>query len=331
MKKYFLSLFLFLFAIAFLSVETVYAIDYEPESTAISSWCGDNFEGDDINECITSLDSFFITGEENVTFDIFLETWFDEVYAETYADELDDAFRSGYDEGMIYYQDEFAYQYYMNNDNSSPYALDEVADFDIWDYRYGLDIYFNSELIYRNGESMQSNWSIIDNQSNFFLQDVNDYTDFVKVYSTSGYEAESDSPFIVEFVYDPLNVGYIEGTSPTGTIAIYGYFHEGSYLTADEWGAIQYNEGYDEGSVATSLNRNWFSSLMFSFFSVFNILSIELLPNVTIGMIVAVPLMLGLMSFIIGVATFSVSSMTRSNLSGKGGNVKKSTRKGGKK
>lgn len=66
-----------------------------------------------------------------------------------------------------------------------------------------------------------------------------------------------------------------------------------------------YNIGYDAGLSMGESNSLGFGSILSTFFGIFNVLGIKILNDITLGHILAVPLLLGLLSFIIGVATAS--------------------------
>jgi len=90
-----------------------------------------------------------------------------------------------------------------------------------------------------------------------------------------------------------------------------------AYGTYDPSSSFDYGAGLTAGAASEEVDLMNLGYLMQGFFRTFNVLSIQILPNITIGMIIGVPLMLGLLSFIIGVATFTVSSSTRSNMKGR--------------
>ncbi|MCK9477784.1 MAG: hypothetical protein M0R46_17865 [Candidatus Muirbacterium halophilum] len=75
----------------------------------------------------------------------------------------------------------------------------------------------------------------------------------------------------------------------------YGYLSYGEYIS----GTDAYNLGGSENTIAWNV-------IFGAWLSTFQILSIELFPNLTLGMIMGFPLILGLLSFIIGVATFNI-------------------------
>lgn len=95
---------------------------------------------------------------------------------------------------------------------------------------------------------------------------------------------------------DGYNQGWEDGE-------YYGYFNghdDGYYVGYDDGYNYGYSVGKNEGlNEGTSAWGVLFSSMLSTFGA---ILSIEIFPDLTIGMIAAVPLILGLLSFIIGVA-----------------------------
>jgi len=87
-------------------------------------------------------------------------------------------------------------------------------------------------------------------------------------------------------------------------------------LTVGDLISDSYDSGYDAGEsigYGEGINANVsadfsFANMMEPFFRAFNVMGVEVLPNVTIGMIAAVPLVLGILTFIVGVATANVQT-----------------------
>jgi len=141
-----------------------------------------------------------------------------------------------------------------------------------------------------------------------------------------GYDAGFD--FAVAEIYDH-GIHYTDSSYATSTSfdyitgfdiaadSIYDYGITAADSSYDGSLSYDYGIGLTDGASAQEVELMNLGYVMQGFFRVFNILSIEILPNITIGMIVGVPLMLGLLSFIIGVATFAVNSSTRSNMKGR--------------
>ncbi|MEM0173688.1 MAG: hypothetical protein QXI16_04185 [Sulfolobaceae archaeon] len=79
----------------------------------------------------------------------------------------------------------------------------------------------------------------------------------------------------------------------------YGIFYDNSWLTAEQYGTIRYNKGIQFG-VEAGENFNFGSLLTQIFVGMGSLLSIDLLPGISIGAIIAVPLVFGIIYFIIG-------------------------------
>lgn len=84
--------------------------------------------------------------------------------------------------------------------------------------------------------------------------------------------------------------GYEKGKSD------YGYKQtNGNYLNAIQYGNIRYEEGIKVGS-----QTGFFGLLSTAFAGVGSILSIELLPNISIGALILIPIVFGLILFVLG-------------------------------
>lgn len=123
-----------------------------------------------------------------------------------------------------------------------------------------------------------------------YLADVSEYFQlFVK--AENKYESGYDDGYwdgYIEGVKDAFEDGYNQG------------YDEGYDLGYDDGFNVGDNAGYTRGlNDGTSAWGVLFSTMLSTFGA---ILSIEIFPNLTIGMIAAVPLILGLLAFIIGVA-----------------------------
>lgn len=95
-----------------------------------------------------------------------------------------------------------------------------------------------------------------------------------------------------------------------------GYRDGADSINYDDIWDLGYDQGYEVGydtGINADVSNNFlsFKFLMSMFFETFAILNIEILPNLKLGWLVGVPLFLGMLSFIIGVATFSISSAQR--------------------
>ena len=98
------------------------------------------------------------------------------------------------------------------------------------------------------------------------------------------------------------NNGYKEGVATAYYDGFGGFINPDTNEPYDETTSFPYgqgyNKGFDDGMQSTESGGLWgvlFSALM----APFQVLGIELLPGVTIGMIVAVPLVFGLLAWIL--------------------------------
>ena len=115
----------------------------------------------------------------------------------------------------------------------------------------------------------------------------------------------SDLEFDPEEVYD---IGKAAGITAYHTGTDYGLYDVEDSAAWD----LGYADGIGAGIGADFLSADFLMGIFFS--TIGGIAEIELLPNLTIGMLIAVPLILGLMAFFIGVATMSVSVANRQSV-----------------
>lgn len=136
------------------------------------------------------------------------------------------------------------------------------------------------------------------------------------------YKADYDSPYypniyqpnlVADLLSDNYSKGYSEGIATAEklkeqykdegftlgyyeALEQYGFYINGSYVSGAEAYSMGYNKGTSEG-----FETGGFLFVLSSAFSgVAMLLGIELLPNITLGMIVAVPLVFGILFFILG-------------------------------
>ena len=192
------------------------------------------------------------------------------------------------------------YLYTQNYWNTTIYAK-QVKDFNftlrIADYIQGGVFYeFNIYLVYTDNSTMSSGWFGNASDSNYIgFRILDDPSEDYNAGRADGY-----------------GIGYGEG------------YAEGlDYYDITQIESDAYDDGYSDGlNAQQSADFMTFDYLLAGLFStVGHIMSIQLLPNLTIGAIIMVPLVLGILSFIIGVATISISN-TRS-IAGKPSKVPK--------
>lgn len=174
-------------------------------------------------------------------------------------------------------------------------------------------------------------YSIIDSNTSVFFTSyyLNTYDVYGGLVYASGSFGGSGNMWIGLAYYDTgqveYNKGYQDGLG-VGKPQGYDEGYKQGLLDASTdfqtWYDNGYNLGYDTGySEGANANlSNSFKSyqyIMGFFFQTFAILNIEVLPNLKLGWIVGVPLFLGLLSFIIGTATFTISQGTRASKGGK--------------
>lgn len=128
----------------------------------------------------------------------------------------------------------------------------------------------------------------------------------------SGLEVPPNTMILIDGIIDDLDhyqmgydTGYDEGldygqargynSGYSYSRSIYGYYYNNDWRTALEWGDLRYNEGL------ITQDATGFGALLGSIFTgLGSLLAIELLPNIPIGAIIAVPLVFGLIFFILG-------------------------------
>lgn len=116
----------------------------------------------------------------------------------------------------------------------------------------------------------------------------NGYLDGKDIGYTQGQEAGYNNGFETGEASGVLK-GFNQGRNE------YGIYFNNEWRTAGWYGTYRYNQGVNEE------DSTGFIALLFAVFSGFGtLLSIELLPNITIGAIIAVPLVFGILWFILG-------------------------------
>lgn len=180
---------------------------------------------------------------------------------------------------------------------------------------YNVDMYLT--LAYTFAEPSQVSFDFFDNTNNHRIIRPNPLIDFFTLTFNLWLDiTEMDFYFNVELygfsngvlVFD----GYLDDdANKYNNLSIY-YESSNSYDLGynngkDDGYLDGYTKGYNKGSSDTS--GAW-GVLFTAFVSTFKILNIEIFPGVTFGILIAFPLMLGLMSFVFGVATMSLKSVS---------------------
>lgn len=92
--------------------------------------------------------------------------------------------------------------------------------------------------------------------------------------------------------------GYQEGISTVYENGFGGFINPDTNQPYDETASFPYGKGYQDSITSTESGGLW-NVLFSAILAPFQVLGIELLPGVTIGMIVAVPLVFGLLAWIL--------------------------------
>lgn len=222
--------------------------------------------------------NFFVNNYENRTDDIVInfalqdEIFYDNEYLQTSID---------LQRNILF----IFYSFEVNLNNTNAYFLTSPT---INNNELTATIYLNKELFSYYIEEIAQVSELL-----FYTRFLQDYIEDVSYYFKLYVKTESQ----YQLGYDEgYNRGWEDGE-------YYGYFngHDDGYTVGYDDGYsyghdIGRNEGLNEGTSAWGV---LFTSMLSTFGAV---LSIEIFPNLTLGMIAAVPLILGLLSFIIGVA-----------------------------
>ena len=123
-----------------------------------------------------------------------------------------------------------------------------------------------------------------------------------KAYSDGYFEGRNDG---IDIGYDlgygdgkndGIDIGYVDGES-------FGYdngYNDGYYYGYDNGYDLGYNDGY-QTAINDGESEFGITTLLSGLFvGLGSLLSIELLPNISIGMIIAVPIVFGIIAFILG-------------------------------
>lgn len=95
-----------------------------------------------------------------------------------------------------------------------------------------------------------------------------------------------------------FNNGYKEGVSTVYENGFGGVINPDTNNPYDETASYPYGQGYNDGLLSTESGGLW-AVLFSAILAPFQVLGIEMLPGVTLGMIVAVPLVFGLLAWIL--------------------------------
>lgn len=111
--------------------------------------------------------------------------------------------------------------------------------------------------------------------------------------SNDWYDMVYYSYSIIQTSYSEIDGAYIKGVGDARDT--YGIYFNGSWRSAEWYGNYRYNQGL------TETDATGFNSLLVTVFSgLGSLLAIEILPNIYIGAIIAVPLVFGIIAFILG-------------------------------
>ncbi len=209
----------------------------------------------------------------------------------------------------FYYQGNNTYAYELNNYDviQGTFIITESVMREFGDIRYDSG--------YRQGYSaghtvglelgQQGSEEIYKKAYDNAYQEAKDY--YYQLGMTDGYELISEVEFEKGFQQglndgytNGYNKGYQEGISTVYENGFGGLINPDTNNPYDETASYPYGKGYNDGFTSTESGGLW--NVMFSaLLAPFQVLGFELLPGVTLGMIVAVPLVFGLLAWILSV------------------------------
>lgn len=183
------------------------------------------------------------------------------------------------------------------------------------DMFYNVDMYLT--LAYTFAEPSQVSFDFFNNTNNHHVIRPNPLIDFFTLSFNFYFDINEKTGYFNIYVNGFSNGVLVFDNTIDDNADIYNnlsIYYESSnsydlgYNNGKDDGYLDgYTKGYNKGSSDTS--GAW-GVLFTAFVSTFKILNIEIFPGVTFGILIAFPLMLGLMSFVFGVATMSLKSVS---------------------
>lgn len=152
----------------------------------------------------------------------------------------------------------------------------------VYNYVWAFQFYYSNKTLTINIYNLE--YSQIDERSNFQFVDSYIYNFFV------------DDNIIINIDYtNYLDMNKVPQNDIT-TEFYRTYMNNPLYLSAVNYYNNGYDAGFNEGVNTNLATPNWWTSL---FNGIDSFLSIELLPNLTLGILVAIPLVFGLLRLIL--------------------------------
>lgn len=192
--------------------------------------------------------------------------------------------------------------------------VDDIETFEA-DIYLSFDLYisindYEEYYIYEN-DIYYENTTTESYNINFSNTDSYDYVDEMQnlVDGNNRFTRYLVGGFIIPFEYEnAYNDGYNDGVTETEDYyeeliipEIKEEYEEIGYNNGYDYGLeIGYNNGYNDGVVAGSNNFNILNLIRSLFDLVWSVLSVEMLPNIKLIYIVAIPLVLSVLKFILG-------------------------------
>lgn len=143
--------------------------------------------------------------------------------------------------------------------------------------------------------------------SMFITWEYENKADFYSRQRTDGFTQQDIDNAYQQGYQDAYDLGFSVGYQDGESKGYGNGYQQGLSILQtdlDNMLALEYQRGYDNGYGQGATNAGDYSGFMGIIFSglgiVGSLLEIELLPNITIGMIVAVPLVFGIIMFIVG-------------------------------
>lgn len=235
-----------------------------------------------------------------------LNGWYDHTYAKIYVESSSEVVRYSVDSSIgdigvyEFVLDDFELTYIIKNGGWYQFVHTYLIHYDLYEYQDGGFVGDAFAFITQN--NMRFNTA-----DSSYLEGYNaGYNDgFDKGYFEG--KKESDSDAWNRGYNDGYNRGLLDGYDNgynDGFVSGEGVGFDKGYFEGKNDGIKQgYNEGYNVGyseGLVTNPNNNFGSMILSVLLGVGAVLSIELLPNITIGAIIAVPIVFGIIAFVLG-------------------------------
>lgn len=198
------------------------------------------------------------------------------------------------------------------------YQLHGISKDDIEGFEADVNLYFdiyieiddyNDNVIYENEISYEDNDLVYYNVVFSGVTSDNYVSSMQSLVNGPRFIRYIAGSILIPFEYENgFNDGYFEGTTETEDYyeeliipEIKEEYEEIGYNKGYDYGLeIGYNNGYNDGVIAGSNNFNILNLIRSLFDLVWSVLSVEMLPNIKLIYIVAIPLVLSVIKFILG-------------------------------